>query len=51
VSPARFLDLLIQVCYSASELGTSLRHVHLLLESPQELAHYEQLLQAHARRR
>jgi hypothetical protein len=42
--PARFLALLAQVCYSSAELGTSLRRVHLLLPSPEELARYESLL-------
>lgn len=40
----QFLRLLVQVCYTAAELGTSLRHVHLLLESPALLARYEALL-------
>ena len=44
LAPARFLSLLAQVCYSAAELGTSLRRVHLLLPSPEELARYEALL-------
>ena len=42
--PARFLALLAQVCYSSAELGTSLRRVHLMLPSPEELARYEALL-------
>ena len=42
--PARFLTLLAQVCYSSAELGTSLRRVHLLLSSPEELSRYEALL-------
>ena len=42
--PARFLALLAQVCYSSAELGTSLRRVHLLLSSPEELSRYEALL-------
>jgi hypothetical protein len=42
--PARFLALLAQVCYSSAELGTSLRRIHLLLPSPEELARYESLL-------
>ena len=49
IEPARFLSLLTQVCYSAVELGTSLRHVHVLLSSPTELAVYERLLRARAR--
>ena len=45
VAPAAFLRLLTQVCYSSAELGTTLRRVHLLLASPDELARYESLLQ------
>jgi len=44
LTPDRFLALLAQVCYSSAELGTSLRRVHLLLPSPEELARYEALL-------
>lgn len=44
IEPERFLALLTQVCYTSVELGTSLRRVHLLLESPAELALYERLL-------
>lgn len=44
IAPARFLALLTQVCYSSVELGTSLRRVHLLVESPSELEQYERLL-------
>jgi hypothetical protein len=51
IEPERFLSLLTQVCYSAVELGTSLRHVHLLLSSPAELEMYERLLRALARGR
>jgi O-acetyl-ADP-ribose deacetylase (regulator of RNase III) len=40
----RFLRLLVQVCYSAAEMGTPLRQVHLLVPSPDELAVYEALL-------
>lgn len=50
VPASRFLDLLTQVCYSAVELGTTLRHVHLLLPSPEELAHYQELLRSLAER-
>ena len=49
IEAASFLSLLTQVCYSAVELGTSLRHVHVLLSSPTELAVYERLLRALAR--
>jgi len=44
IAPERFLALLSQVCFTAVELGTSLRRVHLLLQSPDELALYERLL-------
>jgi hypothetical protein len=44
VAPEEFVSLLSQVCLSAAELGTSLKHVHLLLPSPEELARYEALL-------
>ena len=43
---ARFLRLLTQICYSSAELGTTVRRVHLLLPSPEELTRYEGLLQA-----
>ena len=42
----RFLRLLTQICYSSAELGTTVRRVHLLLPSPEELTRYEGLLQA-----
>jgi len=44
LTPDRFLALFAQVCYSSAELATSLRRVHLLLPSPEELARYEALL-------
>jgi O-acetyl-ADP-ribose deacetylase (regulator of RNase III) len=44
LAPERFLRLLVQVCYSAAEMGTSLKRVHLLVPSPDELARYEALL-------
>jgi hypothetical protein len=44
LEPASFLRLLAQTCYSSAELGTSLRRVHLLLHSPDELRRYESLL-------
>jgi hypothetical protein len=44
LSAERFLHLLSQVCYSAAELGTSLRRVYLLLSSADELGRYEALL-------
>src|SRR6185436_3214817 len=46
LEPARFVRVLAQVCYTAAELGTSLRQVHLLLPSPQELERYEGLLKS-----
>jgi len=44
VAAEEFARLLSQVCFSAVELGTSLRRVHLLLPSPQDLLRYEALL-------
>ena len=44
VAPGRFLQLLAQVCYSTAEMGSTLRRVHLLLRSPDELSRYEELL-------
>ena len=46
-----FLGLLAQVCYSSAEMGTTLRRVHLLLPSPEELLRYEVLLQTLVERR
>ncbi len=46
IEPARFLALLTQVCYSAVELGTSVRRVHLMVASPAELELYERLLRS-----
>lgn len=46
IEPERFVALLTQVCYSAAELGTTLRQVHLLVPSPAELEMYERLLRA-----
>lgn len=51
IEPASFLELLAQVCYSSAELGTTVRRVHLLLSSPQEMARYEACLQALMRKR
>ncbi len=45
IEAAAFLRLLTQVCYSSAELGTSLRRVHLLLPSPDDMTRYESLLQ------
>lgn len=44
LEPAAFARLLAQVCYTAAELDTTLRHVHLLVRSSTELARYEALL-------
>ncbi len=51
LDPALFLGLLAQVCYSSAEMGTTLRRVHLLLPSPEELVRYEVLLQTLVERR
>jgi hypothetical protein len=51
LEPGRFLRVLAQVCYTAAELGTSVRQVHLLLPSPQEMQKYEGLLQGLLARR
>ncbi len=51
LDPERFLKLLAQVCYSSAELDTTVRRVHLLLSSPQELGRYETLLRALADKR
>jgi hypothetical protein len=51
VDPSAFLRLLTQVCYSSAELGTSLRRVHLLLPSPEEMRRYEALLHGLMQRR
>jgi O-acetyl-ADP-ribose deacetylase (regulator of RNase III) len=42
--PAAFLRLLTQACYTAAELGTSLRRVFLLIPSPDEMQRYQALL-------
>lgn len=39
-----FLKLLSQVCYTSAELGSSVRHVQLLVSSSAELLYYEDLL-------
>jgi hypothetical protein len=44
MAPGRSLQLLAQVCYSTAEMGSSIRRVHLLLRSPDELSRYEELL-------
>jgi len=51
LDPSRFLGLLAQVCYTSAEMGTTLRRVHLLLPSPEELVRYEVLLQTLVERR
>lgn len=42
--PAAFLRLLTQACYTAAEMGTSLRRVFLLIPSPDEMQRYQALL-------
>jgi hypothetical protein len=42
--PATFLRLLTQACYSAAELGTSLKRISLLIPSPDEMERYQVLL-------
>jgi hypothetical protein len=44
LAPAVFVRLLGQVCFTAAALGTTLRHVHLVLPSPDELSCYERLV-------
>jgi hypothetical protein len=44
LSAESFLRLLTQVCYTAAELGTSVRRVSLLVPSPEELERYQGLL-------
>ena len=44
LAPSAFVRLLAQVCFTAAELGTTLRHVHLVLPSPDELVCYERLM-------
>jgi hypothetical protein len=44
IEAGRFLSLLTQICYSAVELGTSLKQVHLLVRSSEEIATYEALI-------
>jgi hypothetical protein len=44
LTPESFLRLLTQVCYTAAELGTSVRRVSLLVPSPEELERYQGLL-------
>lgn len=48
---AVFLKVLAQICYSAAELGTTLRRVWLLLPSPAELQRYQGLLEILMRER
>ena len=45
LAPLAFLRLLVQVCYSSAELGTSVKRVYLMLHSPDEMGRYEGLLQ------
>ncbi len=42
--PSVFLRLLTQACYSAAEMGTTLKRVFLLIPSPDELERYHSLL-------
>jgi O-acetyl-ADP-ribose deacetylase (regulator of RNase III) len=44
LAPTSFLRLLVQVCYSSAELGTTLRRVFLLIPSPDEMESYQTLL-------
>jgi hypothetical protein len=44
LTPAAFLRLLVQVCYTSAELGTTVRRVFLLIPSPDELERYQALL-------
>lgn len=46
LSPATFLRLLTQACYTTAELGTTLRRVFLLIASPDEMERYQALLKA-----
>ena len=46
LSPAVFLRLLTQACYTTAELGTTLRRVFLLISSPDEMERYQALLKA-----
>lgn len=44
LAPATFLRLLTQACYTAAEMGTSLKRVFLLIPSPDEMERYQALL-------
>lgn len=46
LAPAKFLRLLTQSCYTAAEMGTTLRRVFLLIASPDEMERYQALLKA-----
>lgn len=46
LQPAAFLRLLTQSCYTAAEMGTTLRRVFLLIPSPDEMERYQSLLKA-----
>ena len=39
-----FIRLLTQVCYTEAELGTTIRQVHLMLSTAEELSRYEGFL-------
>lgn len=43
LDPGRFMSLLAQVCYSASQMGTTLERVLLLLPTEQERGAYQAL--------
>jgi len=46
LSAVQFLRLLTQVCYTAAELGTTVKRVSLLIPSPEELERYQGLLRS-----
>jgi O-acetyl-ADP-ribose deacetylase (regulator of RNase III) len=46
LSAVQFLRLLTQVCYTAAELGTTVKRVSLLIPSPEELERYQGLLKS-----
>jgi O-acetyl-ADP-ribose deacetylase (regulator of RNase III) len=46
VEPETFMRLLLHACYGSAELGTTLRHISLVLPSREELKRYETLLRA-----
>jgi hypothetical protein len=44
LAPSELVRLLAQVCFTAAEMGTSVRRVHLLVRAPGEIGRYEALL-------